>query len=490
MRTFAFSLFVLFFLGFQSHAQGLGDVLRLSQYTYTGSARATAMGGAFGSLGADVSSMSLNPAGMGMYRTSEMIFTAGLGYVRGKSVFDNGHGSDERMQLFANNISYVATSLRDNSPWESFSVGIGYNRLADFNRDLAFYTPSGSTSLLDEFVNFSNLGMGSEAYEVLAINTHLLRYSSSLEPEPYYSDFTMEGTYGQEVIRSLKVRGGIGEYAVSVGANWMSTLYLGATLGIQDVEYKETMDHKEWAPGSFEYLEGFWFTDYFKITGWGLNLKAGAVYRPIPSLRLGLAVHTPTWYDLDATQETYMDAYYKKDPAIGGEDEPVVYSDDYVIEGYGFKIRSPFRYIGSASFQFGEIGLLSVDYEWVDYGNADFKMSADPGFEMDIRNQITTLARSAGNLRVGGEIRAGITSFRAGYAYYGSPDADNYFRNLKLQTYSAGLGWRFSDFYLDVAYVYTAQKENVRMYETASAYLVSPVKTNASRLYATLGFKF
>ncbi len=134
----------------------MGDVLRLSQYTYTGSARATAMGGAFGSLGADVSSMSLNPAGMGMYRTSEMIFTAGLGYVRGKSVFDTG------MVPMSGCSCLPTTQLCCHVPPGQQPLGefLGRDRVQPvgrLHRDLAFYTPSGSTSLLDEFVNFSNL---------------------------------------------------------------------------------------------------------------------------------------------------------------------------------------------------------------------------------------------------------------------------------------------------------------------------------------------
>jgi hypothetical protein len=85
-----------------------------------------------------------------------------------------------------------------------------------------------------------------------------------------------------------------------------------------------------------------------------------------------------------------------------------VYSDDYVIEGYGFKIRSPFRYIGSASFQLERL-VAQRDYEWVDYGNADFKMSADPGFE---RKSATKSPHwpAVPKSGVGGEIRAGITS--------------------------------------------------------------------------------
>lgn len=490
MRTFAISLIALVAIAFQAQAQGAGDVIRLSQYYFTGSARATAMGGAFGSLGADVSSMSLNPAGLGMYRSSEFVLTPGLSYLNSKSsIFGGSHTSDDKADLLFNNLSYVATTNFSSGPWESFSVGIGYNRLADFNRDVTMVSRQAPSSLLDEFVYYSNEGWGSPAYEDLAYNTYLLGYDT--DPAGYFSDYTNEG-YGQSMSRTLKTRGGIGEFVVSAGANLASTLYMGATLGIQDVSYKETMDHRENSKDlPFEYLDGFWFTDIFKMTGWGVNLKAGLVYRPVPSLRLGFAVHTPTWYDLDATQETYMDGYFRKDPALGGADVYANYSDNYIIDSYGFKIHSPFRYITSASYQFGDIGLISADYEFVNYNNSKINIGSDPIYSMDVNDAVQANYRNSGNLRIGGELRAGITAIRAGYAYYGSPDASSYFRDMKQQSFSGGLGWKFDVFYLDLAYVYFTQSENLRVYErSASEFVRASVKTNSSKIYATLGFKF
>ena len=51
------------------------DLAQLSQTHVFGTARVMGMGGAFTSLGADLSSMSLNPAGLGMYRRNEISLT-------------------------------------------------------------------------------------------------------------------------------------------------------------------------------------------------------------------------------------------------------------------------------------------------------------------------------------------------------------------------------------------------------------------------------
>ena len=51
-------------------AQGEMDAYRFSQTELNGTARSMSMGGAFGALGGDMSVMSHNPAGLGVYRSS------------------------------------------------------------------------------------------------------------------------------------------------------------------------------------------------------------------------------------------------------------------------------------------------------------------------------------------------------------------------------------------------------------------------------------
>ena len=50
-----------------SFAQNDADLFRFSKHYHGGSARFEAMGGAFGALGADISSAQVNPAGMGRF---------------------------------------------------------------------------------------------------------------------------------------------------------------------------------------------------------------------------------------------------------------------------------------------------------------------------------------------------------------------------------------------------------------------------------------
>ena len=61
-----------------SQAQYVDQALRFSQQNFGSTARSKAMGGAFGALGGDFSSLSINPAGIAIYQRSEMTTTVNL----------------------------------------------------------------------------------------------------------------------------------------------------------------------------------------------------------------------------------------------------------------------------------------------------------------------------------------------------------------------------------------------------------------------------
>ena len=56
-------------------AQNEFDALRYSNLEFFGDARFNAMGGSFGALGANMASLSVNPGGIGVYKSSDFSFT-------------------------------------------------------------------------------------------------------------------------------------------------------------------------------------------------------------------------------------------------------------------------------------------------------------------------------------------------------------------------------------------------------------------------------
>ena len=105
---------------------------RMSAY---GTARASAMAGAFTSLGGDLASMGINPAGLGMYRSSE--FGLSLA-VETNSTHENYPGTlwredYNRTRFIPTNVSVALNLYQGSGALTSFTFGFGYNRRADFN---------------------------------------------------------------------------------------------------------------------------------------------------------------------------------------------------------------------------------------------------------------------------------------------------------------------------------------------------------------------
>ena len=115
-------------------AQDETDALRFSLIQPQATARAVGIGNALGSVGGDFSSLSVNPAGIGIYRSSEITFSPNLIFNSTNSTY-TGTGSSGNGSHFAiSNAGYVSTKLRDSrrGGWTSVSFGFGMNRLADW----------------------------------------------------------------------------------------------------------------------------------------------------------------------------------------------------------------------------------------------------------------------------------------------------------------------------------------------------------------------
>ena len=68
-------LFPALLLSTYLFAQIPEDALRFSFFPQNGTARNMAIGGAMGSLGGDITANFVNPAGLGNYKTGELVFT-------------------------------------------------------------------------------------------------------------------------------------------------------------------------------------------------------------------------------------------------------------------------------------------------------------------------------------------------------------------------------------------------------------------------------
>lgn len=470
-------------------AQNEQDALRLSSTMYGGSARTMSMGGAFGALGGDFGALSINPAGIGLYRQGEFTFTPEFSMLRSESMYLDNKTSDSRYKAGINQFGFIVpfkSKYREDSG-NNIVFGFGYNKLRDFSSNFAMQGINNSNSLVDEFVYTANLYDDWDPFtDGLAWETYLID-SVTMDPYSnpyilYYSDFdppfASDGPfYGQEQRRTVSKTGGIGEYLFSLGANLGHKLYVGGSIGIQRVDYQESWVHTESDPDDLiYYFNEFSFRNVLNTTGRGINVKLGFIARPVEWLRVGGAIHTPTFFSLNDDFTASMSTDLDDGEAIH---ESEAYGE------YSYNITTPFKAVGSMAFILKQMAILSIDYEYVDYSSA--RLRADDYDFFDENQAVSNRYKAAGNLRLGGEVHFGPLFLRAGYSMYGTPYVSSEPNSIQVyQAISGGLGYRTPGLFVDLGVVNSAFDQKYFLYGDNAADL------NQSRLQflATVGFRF
>jgi hypothetical protein len=506
-------------------AQGPADALRYSQNINSGTARFVGMGGAFGALGSDFTSLSYNPAGLGVYRTSEFTFTPSFYSRNDESKYNGPLANSSRTRFGFDNLGFVAsfqTAKPDESGLVSINLGLGYNKLADFHGEsMAIGAAGYSTSIMNYFAEgaygldywydltpdftsnpeynpYKELGTG--AWEsILAWNSFLIDTSTN-----YYSykPMLLDGE-GVNQNHTIATSGSMGEYVISLAANISHKFYIGATIGIQNVYYKQITNHSEIgfddnepiSIGGRNYIvKSLNYKQTYEVNGSGYNFKLGGIYRPIPQLRIGVAAHTPTYFNLNEKYIANMQSSLSIDGVLGSENHSTPTNNlDYSIE-------TPFKLIGSLAYTIGEIAILSADYELIDY--TLMRLSWDyVGLDYDeyIREKngdIKSSYRQSQNIKLGGEVWLGKVALRGGYALYGSPYVSTDL-NAKstITALSGGLGYRAGNMFIDFAYQRYSFKDFYYMYNIVDVNGVSTVpavsRTNTQgKFFMTVGYKF
>lgn len=462
---------LLLTVGF-AYGQSLDDAVRFSRTSNYGTARSTAMGGAFGALGGDISTLSYNPAGIGVFRKSEVAFTPYLNFSNTKS----GQGSIEDVSFQVGQLGMVLGFYSPGLDWKGFNFGINYTNMNNFNRKLDQRVDYSESSITNIWA-LNSYGIPPEQLSdmgsALAFDTKLIYLPKGDNEYNYFSILEVVDSdgylYTEPVAqhKTIKEEGYQGEYAFSFGTNYKDKLYLGMSVGIQSVYYKMKSVYTEsTAEDSPSGLSDFIYDENIKINGVGTNLKFGVIYRPIPEIRIGAAIHTPTWYNMNYNYDSAIDAVYwdwvMRDPELD-IDNTNYYS--YGTTSFDYDLRTPWRAIFSLATVLNQKAIISADYEYVNYTNAnfstdDFNSTSYTGLNQQIKDYL----RATHNIRVGAEYRFNsVFSLRAGYNYQASPYKNDQNYN-RIQAVSAGLGLNFGVFYCDASYVHKYMKNETVFY--------------------------
>jgi hypothetical protein len=445
-----------------------------SQNDYVfGTSRSLSMGGAFTSLGADLSSMNINPAGLGMYRSSDIGITQGLSITGTRGSLFNNAGTNNfasggsLVSYGLDNAAVVFNVFDSSKTLTSLSLGFGYNRAANFNSRSFFQTTGNTVSIADMFghqlaVMSNTAGIGASelqssarpfeneniyldewgavlGYQTGMINNRGADYEVALGPNALTDSYT----------RSI-TKGGIYEYSLSAGANINNILYLGATLGVSQIEYKELLTYEEsfYNQGTDAGLvNSLWYDQTTDISGEGYTMKLGAVIRPIEPLRIGVAFHLPTYYTINKHYYGEMGTDLPRSANTGGLEDQQRFS------------TAP-KLLAGASIVIGKRAILAVDYERTWYNKVHTRSD-------NLREVEDSKAESAALFRPGYAFRTGLeilvndaVSLRLGGGYQDSsatisPWATNTPIASQSCNVTAGLGFKIGQGgYIDVAYLY------------------------------------
>ncbi|MEI7661114.1 MAG: hypothetical protein WCK34_02895 [Bacteroidota bacterium] len=470
------------------NAQTAEDALRYSRVFYSGTARFNGLSGASGAVGLDISTFATNPAGIGLYKNSEATITLAPAFSNTSSSYNGNNSSDFTGNMGLGNAGVVLNlnPLGKNSSGsvKSINVGIAFNRQNDFNNRIVIHGVNNTNSMMQGYVNTLN---GSSEYIApaslqdnypfdigLAYNTNLLGYDPV--SKLYYCDAPVGGVIQDKTITTS---GSMNELDLSVGGSLEDKLFLGMTLGISSINYVESSIYSETrADTSIHNFYSFNYRYDLHTRGTGVNLKLGLIYIPANWIRLGASIHTPTWYPnmRDEWYSSMRSTFSDSTNWSGAQDSP--------IGTYDYQMLTPFRAMGSLAFVFGRIGLISADYEYVDYSRARFN-STDDNFT-DVNNQIKSSYQSWGTVRIGTEWKISNFRLRGGCAYYSDPYKSEQNKSDRIQV-SGGIGYRGKHYFADLAYVWTKMNQDYYLYDLANP---APVTYKTSSLLATIGFRF
>jgi len=498
LKKLALSISV--FLLMQSiFAQNEVDALRFSETDWQGSARFMGAGRAFGAVGAEFSALNLNPASIGLYKKSDIIFTPmTVSVYKNSSEYNEFGVLSQDVKYNLNNAGIVlALPGISSSLWKKFQIGFGYNRINNYNTIFSIRGNNKGRTIGSAYANIAKgLDINDLYDEKIWSDEMFLAYDYWLISPEQGGSNTYFGTYEGKNFRhssTVKRAGGNDEMIFSFGTNYADKLYLGITLGIPFIDFTENRTFREEnfddkALYNFQHIS---FDDKLNVRATGINLKLGVIYQPVDFLRFGFAFHTPTYYGnvKDYFESEINFRKWEKD-TLGSNK---YYSDrvKYVNE-HRYSLTTPLRAMTNVAFFIAQRAFISAEYEITDYSMANmssvFYDFNDPfgDNENQIIQQMYGVCHTA---RIGAEMNLSpVFAIRAGYNYTSSPFKNNINDGSKHYA-SAGFGFRTKHFYGDFAYALTICKEKYWMYDARFVNAVNN-KFFTHRIMMSMGVRF
>ncbi|APD06885.1 hypothetical protein UJ101_01366 [Flavobacteriaceae bacterium UJ101] len=419
----------------------LDDAIDLSSEKMEGTARYRAMGGSMGALGSDISAVQLlNPAGGAVSVRSHGSITFGV------SDYENETSSTAKMSNDETNFnmtqfggSFVFENQNMNSGWRRFALTASYNRNNDLDRQI-------------NVAPYSTDFVYQDGYYFEETDGTVNRYTG---------DFLYDG-------ERVSIDGYNDQFSIGFSTNYNNQIYLGAGMNFHNSQKEAVQDI--YRSNQSEGATNDTYQDYYQ-DGTGFSLNLGVIAKVTDELRLGVAYHSPTWWNIQETSrygETLNGTTFRDGP---------FYQE--------YDVRTPSKLVASGALVLGKSLAINADAIFKDYSNIDFDGMAG-GQEATVNQNVNSELQDTWEFRVGTEYRIEDFRIRGGYRYTQDPYKD---LDGNASTYSFGLGYNFGNVFLDGAYDYTDGNTAFRTASGATGTYVDQ-DLDRSNFTVTLGYKF
>lgn len=505
-------------------AQSIYDAVNIASKDLDGTARFVGMGGAMGALGGDISTIGTNPAGIGIYRSNDVMGTFGYSLTGTESNYVGNKSEMNKARWNLDNLGFVvSTKVGNETALRFVNFGFNYHKTKSFYKNMTMeglmgefevhegqgdWTPISQARYMAQQATYNQYYRNPSAKPIdfgaadifdnpdagwLAAlgNRGWLMEQVGNDPS-YYVPIIPSDAYGYFLSRES---GGIDQYDFNIAFNIRDRFYFGMTIGAYNVDYNKYSVYDE----SYVDDQGYALESFNRIHGGGFDVKFGAILRPFEEspFRIGLAIHTPTFYKLTYT----TGALLTSDALVTDNETGQKTMDRFIVDTYqaldgrdmdrDFDLQTPWVFNASLGYTVGNYLALGAEYEYEDYASMKFKYREGDLMSYET-NEVKGNLKGIHTLRLGAEWKP-VSAFalRAGYnfstaafkddAVKALPDnsinTDTDFANSKsTNTFTLGIGYRWKMLYADLAYKFQTYKSNFSPF-------YNDISTDASRDY-------
>jgi hypothetical protein len=507
------------FVGLRVTAQLPEDALRASWTTPGGTARQQAIGGAMGSLGGDITAAFINPAGLGLYKTSELVISPGWRFLtdKGRYLGQDHTASRNGFNIGASGIVLGYAGVNE-GVHNAFVLSV--NRTADFNSHVSYQGINNYSSFAEQYVEEFvasgldiNGGIGSPS---LSYGTRMALYTSLIDTATINGRLQViaQPQKAGKVLQQndLLSKGGITEIDVSLASGYRDKWYVGGSLGIPILSYTryQTYTETDATRNPNNDFSSFTYGEMYTTRGAGINAKLGVIYSPSTPWRVGLAIHTPSALSLtdriSASMITGTENYTSlKQVSITSNQLDQLTNLSPQPNYINYMLYTPWHFLVSGSYLFGsgqpdakkQKGFVTADLEYITTHDPHYSAptSNDPnnnypnGYYDAVNQAIKGTYKGTLSARLGGEMKFDTWMIRAGGSYYTNPYSGGGIKADRLFL-STGLGYRRKALFVDLAYVMRFSRDiHVPYYLADKNNYAATLKETGSTVLLTLGIK-